>query len=274
MPPQPETALLPSSYLDLLRDQGAALVEAVDAAGPQAPVPSCPGWTTADLLRHTGEVVAHKAAILRLGHPPEVRPGLTAADGPELVAACTAALDDLVGLLERLGPEQPTWTWSPGWDTTWFWHRRMAHEAVVHRVDADLALAGGTGAAGTLLTAEEAADRVREDIALDGIDEVLTWFTGDPRVLSQPSARDGQVGRVLVVAPQRWWAVDLADGATEVQTSAGGDVPAGDVRVDGAPAELHLGLWGRVPDLTWTPLTDRAASVRARLDARFALALQ
>lgn len=41
-------------YLDAIRSNGAALVDAAESAGLAAPVPPCPDWTVADLLGHVG----------------------------------------------------------------------------------------------------------------------------------------------------------------------------------------------------------------------------
>ncbi len=47
------------SYLSLIRTDAAALATA--ARGRLAdPVPSCPGWTVADLVDHVGHVYLHK----------------------------------------------------------------------------------------------------------------------------------------------------------------------------------------------------------------------
>ncbi len=46
----------PVQYLDAIRTNATALVDAADAAGLDAPVPTCPEWTVADLLGHIGRV--------------------------------------------------------------------------------------------------------------------------------------------------------------------------------------------------------------------------
>jgi len=40
-------------------------------ANPAAPVPSCPGWSVADLTRHVGEVYLHKTLAMREGAEPD-----------------------------------------------------------------------------------------------------------------------------------------------------------------------------------------------------------
>ncbi|MFD0431232.1 maleylpyruvate isomerase N-terminal domain-containing protein [Streptomyces zhihengii] len=42
-----------TEYIDTLRREGELLADAAERAGEHAPVPTCPGWTTGDLVRHT-----------------------------------------------------------------------------------------------------------------------------------------------------------------------------------------------------------------------------
>src|SRR5438270_1932777 len=60
-------------------------------------------------------------------------------------------------------PDEETITWYDPEQTVGFWIRRMAQETVIHRVDAELALG------------EQLAE-IPDDLALDGIDEVLERF--------------------------------------------------------------------------------------------------
>ena len=39
-------------YVDAVADSSRRLADAAAAAGVDAPVPTCPGWTVADLLEH------------------------------------------------------------------------------------------------------------------------------------------------------------------------------------------------------------------------------
>src|SRR5215467_3594765 len=45
-----------SEYLDAITRESGALADAAERAGLDAPVPSCPDWTVADLLVHLGGV--------------------------------------------------------------------------------------------------------------------------------------------------------------------------------------------------------------------------
>jgi uncharacterized protein (TIGR03083 family) len=124
------------------------------------PVPSCPGWTGNDLVRHVAEIYLHKTETMRRGTWPAPWP-------PALPDDSLAALDDayrqLVGELTSRDPADKALTWYGPDQTVGFWLRRMAQETVIHRLDAELA-------------AGLEHDPVPADLADDGIDEVLTRF--------------------------------------------------------------------------------------------------
>ncbi|GAA3133185.1 hypothetical protein GCM10020001_064540 [Nonomuraea salmonea] len=60
-------------YLELL-DADCALLRAAAVRDLAAPVPCCPGWTTSDVLFHTGEVFLHKIEVMRTGAWPDPWP--------------------------------------------------------------------------------------------------------------------------------------------------------------------------------------------------------
>src|SRR4051794_15570478 len=135
------TWLTHEAYLDAFAADAGRLSQLLREAPADAAVPTCPDWTALDLVRHVGDVYAHKVALLRLGRRPEAGEWPL---GDDLEAA--AALDrhdalvaELRGLLAGRDPEAPAWTWmeGPGEGTTGAWARRMAQEALVHRVDAE-----------------------------------------------------------------------------------------------------------------------------------------
>jgi uncharacterized protein (TIGR03083 family) len=145
-------------------DSEISVLAAVVAQAPDlaAGVPTCPGWTVADLARHTGTVHRWAAEIVgtratgripfpETGSPPESADGW----GQWLAAGRTPLLSEL----RLAGPLTPVWSWGPGRTSGW-WARRMLHETTVHRADAELAL-GAT---------DVDIDPV---VAADGIDEFL-----------------------------------------------------------------------------------------------------
>jgi len=77
-------------FLDCLSADYTRL-RAVAAADLTGAVPTCPGWTVADLARHVGEVYLHKTLAIREGKEPEPWPpaelaGVTVDGAPEAVA--------------------------------------------------------------------------------------------------------------------------------------------------------------------------------------------
>lgn len=228
--PPMETA----EFLDILDREGRALAAAAEAAGTDAKVPACPGWQVRDLLRHTGAV--HRwAAGYASGRHTAPRP---IGDGPDLDGSALLewyreAHRDLVGTLAAASPDTAAWTFHPAPLPTpsplAFWARRQAHEAAVHRYDAETARGGGTSP-------------VAAEFAVDGIDELLRGFharpksrvrTGVPRVLRVRATDTGAVWTVRLSAGPP---VATPDAATEADAELAG--PAG---------QLYLALWNRVP---------------------------
>lgn len=127
------------------------------------PVPSCPGWNLGQLLRHLGGAHRWAETIVRTRatQPPSDEDfrdlsGYTDRDPDVLGAWLAEGAAQLADTLRAAGPDAQMWTAVPG-ETAAFWARRFAHETVVHRADAVLAL----GAEFT----------VDEDVALDAVDE-------------------------------------------------------------------------------------------------------
>lgn len=153
----------PAQHGAAVAAEAAGFVAAVEAADLSTPVPTCPGWTLADLTRHVGSVhrwfsellrrriqqpPASREVDLRLPEHPDALPGwlvMSAGEAAEVFAAT-----DL---------DAPMWAWGVDQHAR-FWVRRMLFETLVHRVDAQLALGLPTH-----------VDRV---LAVDGIDEFLT----------------------------------------------------------------------------------------------------
>jgi uncharacterized protein (TIGR03083 family) len=107
-----------------------------------ADVPACPGWTVADLAAHTGNVHRWATAIVATraaaAQPfPAVESPWSSADGWAQWLASGAL--PLLEALRSAGPATEVWTWGAGRTSGW-WARRMLHETVVHRADAELAL--------------------------------------------------------------------------------------------------------------------------------------
>jgi len=222
----PQMMLTPDQYLSALSSDGEAL-----AASAQrnlgASVPSCPGWTTADLVRHTGVVHRHKAEAIRCGgtaYPKDLAWVPAPAGAEALFAWYREGLADLLDVLDA-PPDQAAWSWA-GDHRVAFWQRRMAQETLVHRWDAQAAV-GQT----TPLSAE---------LAADGVDEYLdVWL---PRAEQRDDTPSGTV-HVHATDADGEWLVRLDEG-TVVLTRAHA---RGDVALRGRAEDLLLVLWRRRP---------------------------
>lgn len=219
-----------TGYLDALASDGARLSEAARPLPFDTPVPSCPGWTLRDLLAHTGGVHRGRCEVVR--RRLTTRPDFEAPEAPpdgHLVEWYDEGLAGLLAVLRSTDPATPLWTWWPPDQTAGFWYRRMAQETVIHRVDAELA-AGRPS-------------QVEDDLAVDGVDEVLDCFlSGDWSDESQPMPGTGE--QVRVSTGHRSWLVTLQPASVDLARGDGDAVGT----VAGSPAGVLLWLWGRAPD--------------------------
>src|SRR4051794_11486993 len=95
----------PSRYLESLAADYARL-RTLAASDLTADVPSCPGWSMADLAHHVGEVYLHKTLAIREGAEPEPWPPEELAEEPPL-ALLERAHDALLGEFAGHRPTDP-----------------------------------------------------------------------------------------------------------------------------------------------------------------------
>lgn len=176
----------PDDLCAQITDSTATIAGLVSGTDLTRRVPTCPDWTLAELTTHVGrgqrwaaEIVATRSPEFipfrqvpdgRLPDDRREHPDWLRAGASRLIAALGSAGTDLVWTHQGIAPAT-------------YWARRMAHETVVHRADAQIAL--GLPAV------------IDPVIAADGIDEWLGFLTSpqpgeaDPRL----AVLDG--GRVL-----------------------------------------------------------------------------
>lgn len=162
-------------YLPALRRESDRFLDVLAEADPSARVPSCPEWAAADLLWHLAEVQWFWATIVEerrtdtegIEHPE--RP----TDRDALLTFAAQQSDRLVRVLTETAPETAVYMWAED-KTVGYIRRRRAHEALIHRLDAEL-----TVGAVTPLDADLAADGVDECLAImyGGIPEGWGTFT-------------------------------------------------------------------------------------------------
>lgn len=219
-----------AKLLDCLATDFARL-RAVAPIAPTAPVPTCPGWTVADLTSHVAHVYLHKVYAMREGVEPDAWPPEGTA-GEEPLELLDRAYAELREEFAARRPEDPAGTWYTPDQTVGFWIRRMAQETVIHRIDAEM------GAA-------QPVAPVPADLAVDGIDELLTVF-----VAYSVAQWGDYFTDILDSSPGYTYAVRTDGAAWRVRTGPGqfavepGDGPA-DVTVRGAPESVLRWVWNR-----------------------------
>ena len=227
-------------YVAEIEASTAGLAEILAAHEQALPIPTCPEWTLRQLVTHVGRAHRWAAEIMRTrsetfipfrevpdGKPPDDRAEQRAwlrAGPARIVDAAREAGSDLV------------WSFT-GPAPAGFWLRRMAHETLVHRADAQLA----AGA--------EPEPVIAAEVAADAIDEWLMLLAGglgnaDERAKVLPAGAglhihatdDGLGGR------GEWMIRNAADGLT-VEPGHG----KGDAALTGPAASLLLVLMRRRP---------------------------
>ncbi|MFD4633921.1 maleylpyruvate isomerase family mycothiol-dependent enzyme [Streptomyces sp. NPDC058284] len=181
----PSPSAVHDRYADRIIDQTAQLAAAVVGAKATVPVPGCPGWTLAHLLRHVGGAHRWAETVVRTratGPVSDEQVNLVTPEADDDIPALSAWLTDgaarFADTLREAGPEAEVWTVAPG-GTPLFWARRMTYETVVHRFDATAAV-GGTYT-------------LDADIAIDGLDEWME-FGALPQAYESADARRALLG--------------------------------------------------------------------------------
>ncbi|BFV55069.1 maleylpyruvate isomerase family mycothiol-dependent enzyme [Kitasatospora sp. CMC57] len=201
------------------------------------PVPNCPGWTLADLVRHAGSVQRWFSVLLRtrIQEPPRSRDvDLRLPERADGWAAWLAdSATEAAGAFAATDPDTPMWAWGADPHAR-FWARRMLFETLLHRVDAEQALG--------------IRSEIDRALAVDGVDEFLvnlpsaTFFA--PKVANLRG--NGETIRFRSTDGDGDWLIRLRpDGFGLDPAREGADAP--DAAVQGTAADLLLLVYGRLP---------------------------
>ncbi|MCF6379552.1 maleylpyruvate isomerase family mycothiol-dependent enzyme [Nocardioides KLBMP 9356] len=258
------TSLSAEAYLDHVRSESARFREVLTTCDPTARVPSCPDWDAADLLWHLATVQRWWAEVLsaRPARPEEVDP-----ERPEAYDDLLSTFDErsaeLVRVLGEADPADEAWNWSDD-HTVGFILRRQAHEALIHRVDAEQT-AGVDSELDPLL-------------ASDGVHECLAVMYGGCPPWGRWEPGEGLVRVDVTDTGESFWVrfgtfsgTDPDSGTTYsdeedfhvVDPPGDGDVEP-DAVVDGTAAALDLWLWSRGNDTDISVVGDREVLDRFR----------
>lgn len=245
-------ALQHEEYIGALRRDGVAFASSVRAAGLAAPVASCPGWVTADLLWHLTEVHFFWGAIVqqRVLNGADVVELARPVDDAELAGLYETQFARLLQALVEADPADEVWTWAEQHDVA-FVLRRMAQETAMHRWDADVA-AGRPSP-------------IDDSLASDGIDEFLTYFVDDVARVAQPVA--GSVHIHCTDVPGEWTIRESVIPDDDFPGLPGGfevtrEHAKGDCALRGPASNLLLALWRRTGMDTINVVGDAAVAKR------------
>lgn len=215
-------------------DADAHLLAAAAAKGLSPEVPGCPGWTIVELVDHVARVHARSTDIAEQGlvdkwPQPRTRP---ATEDP--ISWFRGGAGRLSSALAAADPAAPAVTFARE-RTVGFWIRRMAHETLVHRVDAE--------------QAHGYESQVDLALATDGIVEIIEVFVtrfpdwGDfipedtvVRIEAGDMSRTVRLGRF--VGRKRDKKIDTPK-AVVVESATPG------VTISGDPDRVLLWMWGR-----------------------------
>jgi uncharacterized protein (TIGR03083 family) len=231
-------------FLASLGSDSARFADVLEGVDPTSPVPCCPDWEAIDLLWHLTDVQWFWGTIVDevLTDPEDAerrKPERPDSHGATLELFRRAS-DRLQQALSSTAPDTPMWTWHDSDKSAGFIRRRQAHEALIHRVDAEQT-AG-------LVSAVDSA------LAVDGVDEILTvMIAGIPSWASfEP---DGVSVRIEATDSDRHWGLAFGrmqgtspfSGTTYDLEAAtlGLDAPAAQTTIEGRSEDVDLWLWGR-----------------------------
>jgi uncharacterized protein (TIGR03083 family) len=235
-------------YLAYLASESARFGSVMASTAPDARVPSCPDWNADDLLWHLSEVQWFWGTIVReKGDVDEAlklnpaRPG----DRAGLLELYRTASRELGAILAATSPDTKVWTWADD-KSAGFVRRRQAHEALIHRIDAEL-------------TAEDRSP-MDPKLSADGVDEALRiMYNGTIPAWGNFAPDEGKTVRVSAADTGDSWFVTLGrftgtdpddqksydQPIIHVADADPGTSPA--ATITGPAADLDCWLWNRPP---------------------------
>lgn len=222
---------MPVDHIAVIEAEAARLIAAY-AADPTGKVPWSDRWTVGTVARHVAGT--HHVVAQVIGGRPDADFGLfgslvsPAKDDPGFPAWFAEGTAALCSQLRAADPDDGCWSWYAGGRTVGFWTRRMAHETLVHRWDAE----AGAGIAGPAMD---------PGLAADGVDEFLDVFVRATRELHGSPA--GPSMHLECTDAEREWFLELSHDGERVV----GSEPVECASAMRGPAEgLLLVLWGRL----------------------------
>lgn len=195
-----DTRLGWAAYLTHLELDSRRFADVLAQAEGQERVPTCPKWDADDLLYHLAEVQDFWAHVVGDGVVTDA--AAEAVTGPARADTHAGLVDlardraaRLLAALRGTDPAEVRWTWSTE-QTAGFTIRRQAHEALIHRLDAELTMDERTP--------------LDPGLATDGVDEGLrVMYAGCPPWGTITPVADRTV-RIVATDTEASWIVTLA----------------------------------------------------------------
>lgn len=223
-------------HIDAFEREASRFAEAVRSGGLEAPVPTCPEWTVADLVDHVGDFSSFWLHILceGIGVPQPPYDGSPPGDSSSVAAWYEELAGKLTATLRSMSGSTEVWTWAPGHQNAGFVARRCAHELAVHRFDAE--------------SARWKASPIEISLAADAIEEIFliieVWH--ESGATGHGTFRgDGETLHLHGTASDRnhEWLVHLRPEGVHVERRH----EKGDLALRGSVGDLELVLYGRPP---------------------------
>lgn len=224
-------------------------------------VPSCSEWSSGDLLWHLTEVQHFWGTIVanRLDGPEAVIAPERPSDHSKILTAFDEASRLLHDALLESEDDAVVWTWSED-HTVGFVRRRQAHEALIHRADAEMT-------AGVEVTA------VDRELAHDGIEEMVHLIVGGYPGWGSFEPGSEVIALATVDIPGRWFLQFGRFRGKSPNTGNDYDLAAVDVidpveqphcEVSGEAWLLDRWLWGRAGSQLPTIVGEAELAARLR----------
>ena len=218
-------------YQAALSEQNRLFTETVFSAEPETPIPTCPGWTMRQLVRHVGRAHRWAAAIISTRADVTLDPRTVPrppddADGARAwLLACPQVLFEAVA---DAGGTEATVATFDGPRPAWWWIRRLLHESTVHRADAVIAV--------------DEQYELAPEMAADGIDEWLGRLAQRPWT-GGPPIGDGKAVTLIASDVDLSWSI-LGRGNRLQFRRNSTDLLEG-VQLTGKATDLFLALFRR-----------------------------
>lgn len=204
-------------------------------------VPSCPGWTVQDLIEHLGTV--HRRAIARIGSqtdPTGIELNIPT-ETTEMLNWFDAGWRELDRAFTETPPSAQAWNWTGQNQTVGWMIRRQAHEAAIHRYDAELAHMGlPSVAAFKSLPTESIPFGYVPEFAKDGLNERLYVS-----IAGRSNLKGSLPGSLHFHAndTEAESTITFIDGVFTIEEGHS----KADAAIRGTASELYLWSWGRLP---------------------------